>query len=84
MKSLERQDYDLIQMDINMPEMDDITAAKVIRQIRPGNCPKIVAITAYALEGDREMCLVAGMDDYMAKPVKINQLADILLKYSTS
>jgi signal transduction histidine kinase len=55
--SLKRQDYDLILMDIKMPEMDGITAAKVIRQLKPSTGPKIIAITAFALEGDREMCL---------------------------
>lgn len=81
-QSLERQDYDLVLMDIKMPEMDGITAAKEIRKLRPVSSPKIVAITAYALEGDREMCLEAGMDDYIAKPVKMNELAGILEKYS--
>jgi CheY-like chemotaxis protein len=69
-------------MDIKMPEMDGITATQVIRKLRPENGPKIVAITAFALEGDREKCLEAGMDDYIAKPVKTNELADILVKYS--
>ena len=80
--SLERQDYDLILMDIKLPEMDGLTAAKVIRQLRPDNGPKIIAITAFALEGDREKCLEAGMDDYIAKPVKMNELTDMLVKYS--
>jgi CheY-like chemotaxis protein len=81
-QALERQDYDLVLMDIKMPEMDGITATQAIRKLRPENGPKIVAITAFALEGDREKCLEAGMDDYIAKPVKMTELADILEKYS--
>ncbi|VVB64892.1 Methyl sulfide methyltransferase-associated sensor [uncultured archaeon] len=80
-QALERQDYDLVLMDIKMPEMDGITATQVIRKTRPEDGPKIIAITAFALEGDREKCLEAGMDDYIAKPVKIAELADILRKY---
>ena len=72
-QALERQDYDLVLMDIKMPEMDGITTAQVIRNLRPENGPKIGAITAFALEGDREKCLEAGMDDYIAKPVQIGR-----------
>ena len=81
-QALERQDYDLVLMDIKMPEMDGITATKVIRRLRPENGPKIVAITAYALEGDREKCLEAGIDDYISKPVQVKELSAILKKYS--
>ena len=77
-QALERQDYDLVLMDIKMPEMDGITATQVIRKLRPENGPKIVAITAFALEGDREKCLEAGMDDYIAKPVQMENLAEVL------
>jgi CheY-like chemotaxis protein len=83
-QEFERQDYDLVLMDIKMPEMDGITTTQVIRKLRPENGPKIVAITAFALEGDREKCLEAGMDDYLSKPVKIGELADILRKYQVS
>jgi len=65
-------------MDVKMPEMDGITAAKVIRKLRPENGPKIIAITAFALEGDREKCLEAGMDTYIAKPVKMEELRAVL------
>ena len=83
-QALERQDYDLVLMDIKMPEMDGITATQVIRKLLPENGPKIVAITAFALEGDREKCLEAGMDDYISKPVQLKELAAILEKYSAS
>jgi CheY-like chemotaxis protein len=65
-------------MDVRMPEMDGLTATRNIRKLWPDNGPKIVAITAYAMEGDREKCLEAGMDDYIAKPVKMVDLAEIL------
>jgi len=81
-QSLELRPYDLIFMDVRMPEMDGITATKVIRRLQPNGGPKIIAITAYALEGDREMCLEAGMDDYLSKPVQEKQLAAILTKFS--
>jgi CheY-like chemotaxis protein len=58
-QSLERQDYDLVLMDIKMPEKDGITATKAIRQLEPEKGPRIVAITAFAMEGDREKCLEA-------------------------
>ena len=66
----ERLPYDLILMDVRMPEMDGITATQVIRKLRPENGPAIVAITAYALEGDREKCLEAGMNDYQQTRTK--------------
>lgn len=80
LQSLERQNYDLILMDVRMPEMDGITATRFIRQLQPERKTKIIAVTAYALEEDREVCLKAGMDGYIAKPVKMNELADILVK----
>ena len=83
-QALERQDYDLVLMDIKMPEMDAITAANVIRKLRPENGPKIVAITVFALEGDREKCLEAGINDYISKPVKIGDLVDVLRKCKLS
>jgi CheY-like chemotaxis protein len=69
-------------MDVSMPEMDGITAAREIRKLWPGNGPRIVAVTAYALKGDREKCLEAGMDDYISKPVQKKELEAILRKYS--
>jgi CheY-like chemotaxis protein len=64
-------------MDVKMPHMDGIEATRLIRQMWQ-NGPKIVAITAYALAGDREMCIQAGMDGYIAKPVQMGELADVL------
>ena len=81
-KALERQKYDLVLMDIRMPEINGITATRVIRKLMPENGPKIVAITAYALEDYREKCLEAGVDDYITKPMKQEELKAILMKYS--
>ncbi len=81
LQALEIRPYDLIFMDVKMPEMDGLAATRMIRKLRPGNGPKIVAITAYGLKGDRERCLEAGMDDYIAKPVKLNEVAKMVSKY---
>ena len=78
LQALERQPYDVVLMDLRMPEMDGLQATRIIRQRWPDNGPKIIAITAYALQGDREKCIEAGMDDYISKPIKMNELAAIL------
>jgi CheY-like chemotaxis protein len=82
LEALKRQPYDLILMDIKMPEMDGIAVSKEIRKLWPDNGPKIVAITAFAMDGDKEMCLEAGMDGYIAKPVKMEDLQAILCNLS--
>ncbi len=82
LQALERQPYDLVLMDIRMPEMDGITATREICKRWPNACPKIVAITAYALAGDKEKCLNAGMDSYIAKPVQMDELAEVLKRYT--
>jgi CheY-like chemotaxis protein len=79
LQALEREAYDLILMDVQMPEMDGIDAARKIR-IKWPNGPKIIAITAYALDGDRERCLHAGMDDYISKPIQLDELRMVLEK----
>ena len=81
-QALERQPYDIVLMDVKMPEMDGLQASKIIRELWPQG-PKIVAITAYALQGDRERCLEAGMDGYISKPVKMEELADMLRNISS-
>ncbi len=75
--ALERQRYDLIFMDVQMPEMDGLEATVRIRvEHAPGTPgPWIIALTANAMEGDRDECIRAGMDDYLSKPLKAADLA---------
>ncbi len=80
-QALERQTYDLVLMDVRMPEMDGLEATRIIRQRWPNRSPNIIAITAHALQGDKEKCLDAGMDDYISKPVKVEELARVLERY---
>jgi CheY-like chemotaxis protein len=77
LRALEHQSYDIILMDVQMPEMDGLEAASLIRKRWPKG-PRIVAITAYALEGDRELCLAAGMDEYISKPIQLEELRRVL------
>jgi signal transduction histidine kinase/DNA-binding response OmpR family regulator len=81
LRALENQSYDLVLMDVRMPEMNGLEATRIIRQRWPEKGPKIIAITAFALQGDKEKCLAAGMDDYISKPVRMNELAKLLGKY---
>ncbi len=79
-ESLERQGYDVILMDVQMPEMDGLDATKAIRRLGIREQPRIVAMTANAMQGDREMCIAAGMDDYISKPIRVAELSEALLK----
>lgn len=79
LEALERQPYDLVLMDVQMPEMDGLTATKeVCQRWSPEERPFIIAMTANAMQGDREICLDAGMDGYITKPVRMNELRDVL------
>ncbi|MCA9084468.1 MAG: PAS domain-containing protein [Planctomycetaceae bacterium] len=75
--------FDLILMDVQMPEMDGLEATAVIRAYEPTSGPHIpiIAMTAHAMKGDRERCLAAGMTDYISKPIRIRQLATLLSQY---
>jgi two-component system sensor histidine kinase/response regulator len=74
------EDFDLIFMDVQMPEMDGIAATKTIRQ-RGFNTIPIVAMTAHAMKGDMETCLEGGMDDYITKPIKRELVFQVLEKW---
>jgi signal transduction histidine kinase/DNA-binding response OmpR family regulator len=79
-ESIERQTYDVILMDVQMPEMDGLDATRNIRKLTQVTQPHIIAMTANAMEGDREMCIAAGMNDYVSKPIRVNELVEALLK----
>jgi CheY-like chemotaxis protein len=74
-----RQPYDVVLMDVQMPEMDGLEAARrITAKWSAGERPRIVAMTANAMQGDREMCLEAGMDDYLTKPIRVERLVEAL------
>ncbi len=80
-ESIARQPYDVVLMDVQMPEMDGLEATRRITARWPsGSRPRIVAMTANAMQGDREACLAAGMDDYVVKPIRVEALVEALLK----
>jgi two-component system, sensor histidine kinase and response regulator len=79
-EAVEEQPFDLVLMDVHMPEMGGFEATGLIRQREKANGRRlpIVAVTARAMTGDRERCLEAGMDDYLTKPMKVKDLLDII------
>jgi CheY-like chemotaxis protein len=73
--ALERQPYDVVLMDVQMPELDGLDAARQICERWPSQKrPRIIAMTANAMPEDRQACLAAGMDDYLAKPIRPEEL----------
>jgi CheY-like chemotaxis protein len=90
--ALDKQSYDLIFMDVMMPEMGGLEATAAIRerQLQPATFPNykspiiIVAMTANAMQGDREKCLAAGMDDYLAKPVRLEDIRSIVERWGSA
>lgn len=78
-----QHNYDLIFMDIQMPELDGYQATRKIRETEKdtNRHTKIIAITANALSGDKEKCIEAGMDDYVSKPIKGENIEEMLTKY---
>jgi CheY-like chemotaxis protein len=80
--ALRRQRYDILLTDVHMPMMDGLEAARAIRaEWAEEERPRVIAMTASAMQGDREMCLEAGMDDYISKPVRVEELQAMLLRW---
>ena len=76
----QRQDFDAVLMDVQMPEMDGLAATAAIRKLddpKKARVP-VIAMTAYALKGDRERCLAAGMDSYISKPINGNEMIEMV------
>lgn len=79
--SMQHKKFDVILMDVQMPEMDGLEATKFIRESNMHQ-PVIIAVTANAMQDDKDICLAAGMDDYISKPIQLNQLVQVLEKWS--
>jgi CheY-like chemotaxis protein len=81
--AVQRQAYDVVLLDIQMPEMDGIEAAhRITKQFELGKRPRLIALTANVLKDDRDLCADAGMDDFIAKPVHVADLQQALLRCS--
>ncbi|KRB93797.1 response regulator [Noviherbaspirillum sp. Root189] len=76
--ALERQTYDVVLMDVQMPEMDGLEATRRLRARFGGNGPRVIAMTANAMPGDREKCLAVGMDAYVSKPIELDDVRAVL------
>jgi PAS domain S-box-containing protein len=83
--ALSARHYDLILMDVQMPEMDGFEATRTIRhRLPPERQPKIIAVTANALKGDRKRCLDSGMNDYITKPIRLDEIRDAIRRQFSS
>ncbi len=84
LQALHRQSYDVVLMDVQMPEMDGLTATRrICQEWSQSQRPRIIAMTANAMQGDREVCIDAGMDDYLSKPIRVEELVQALSKCQT-
>ena len=80
LEAIARQPFDIILLDVQMPRLDGLATARRIRTEHPDTRIWIIAMTANALDGDREICLAAGMDDYLSKPISSRPLASALAR----
>jgi signal transduction histidine kinase/CheY-like chemotaxis protein len=82
LQSVRRQKYDLIFMDVQMPEMDGFeTTRQIVKRYEKQDRPLIVAVTANAMKGDKELCEEAGMDEYISKPIRVEELKNVIAKH---
>jgi len=83
--ALKKRSYDLVFMDLQMPEMDGLEAARhIVKSWPEDRRPKIIAMTANAMPGDRERCLEVGMDDYLSKPVRMEEIQRVLMQWGSA
>ena len=82
LEALVNKSYDIVLMDVQMPEMDGIEATTIIRK-QSTHQPVIIAVTANAMQDDKEACLAAGMNDYISKPIQLDDLVKILEKWAS-
>jgi CheY-like chemotaxis protein len=85
LEALKKGRFDLMFMDVQMPVMDGFEATRAIRKLEVGSGIRlpIVALTAHAMKGDREKCMAAGMDGYLTKPIRPQELDEVLRGYLT-
>jgi CheY-like chemotaxis protein len=84
-EAVERQPYDLVLMDVQMPELDGLEATRrIVERVPLEQRPWIVAMTANAMDGDREACLAAGMKGYISKPIRVDELVGAVLTAPSS
>ncbi len=81
LERVSHEHFDLILMDVQMPEMDGMEATRMIRLCLDAQ-PVIIAMTANVMQGDREECIQSGMNDYISKPVELNELVNMLEKWA--
>ena len=84
LEAIARQHYDLVFMDVQMPEMDGLETTRRIHSLSPDTRPVIIAMTANAMKEDREQCLAAGMDDFVSKPITVEELLSTLERWAAN